>query len=143
MKIALGSDHAGFYLKEFVKNYLEDNGHEVVDFGAENGTESVDYPDFARKVAQNVANGEFDRGVLMCGSGIGMSIAANRFDGVRATLCEDEERTELARRHNNSNILVLPGRYLGTVKAARMVDIWLETDFDGGRHSRRVEKIDK
>jgi ribose 5-phosphate isomerase B len=79
----------------------------------------------------------------MCGSGIGMSIAANRFDGVRATLCEDEERTELARRHNNSNILVLPGRYLGTVKAARMVDIWLETDFDGGRHSRRVEKIDK
>lgn len=143
MKIAIGSDHAGFYLKAFVKDYLEDNGHEVVDFGAENGTESVDYPDFAQQVAQNVANGEFDRGILMCGSGIGMSIAANRFDGIRATLCEDEERTELARRHNNSNILVLPGRYLGTVKAAKMVDIWLETDFDGGRHSRRVEKIDK
>ena len=104
--------------------------------------ESVDYPDFAHKVSKDVALGKCERGILICGTGIGMSITANRMKGIRATLCEDEERAKLARAHNDSNVLVLSGRFTPPQRAKKIVDVWLATEFEGGRHSRRLEKID-
>jgi RpiB/LacA/LacB family sugar-phosphate isomerase len=140
LPLILGADHAGYELKEAVRGILRENGIPVTDVGT-NGAESVDYPDFARPVAEAVSSGRFPRGILVCGSGVGMSIAANRYPGVRAALCLDEETARLSRLHNDSNILVLAGRKTDPATAARIVRVWLETGFEGGRHEKRLGKI--
>jgi ribose 5-phosphate isomerase B len=137
MKIALASDHEGFELKQAIKLRLE-RVHEVMDLGTR-GKRAVDYPDFARRVAIRVARGECERGILICGTGIGMSIAANKFPGIRAALCRTQRDAELSRRHNDANVLVLPS--MKPSFALRLVDIWLRTGFEGGRHERRLRKI--
>ncbi len=140
MKIAIGSDHRGYEAKERIKAVIEGLGHTVLDRGAES-RESCDYPDLAFAVAGDVAEGRADRGILLCGTGLGMSIAANKVAGVRAALCHDELTTQLARRHNDANILCLPADLVGDALMRSMVETWLETDFEGGRHERRVNKI--
>ncbi len=141
MKIALGSDHAGFQLKEALKEYLCQKAIEISDVGT-HSADAVDYPDFGWAVARMVAAGMVDRGILICGSGIGMSIVANRVPGVRAALCTDEATARLSRLHNDANILVLAGRTTDITRARRILDVWLETDFEGGRHQKRLRKID-
>ncbi|MFZ5928462.1 MAG: ribose 5-phosphate isomerase B [Acidobacteriota bacterium] len=141
MKIALGADHAGFSLKEFLRRELEAAGHEVTDFGT-HSADSTDYPDYAHKVASAVAEGRCERGVLVCFTGEGMSISANRHKGVRAALAYNADVTELARRHNNANVLALGAKYLNPAQAWGWVQIFLETPFDGGRHERRVKKME-
>jgi len=141
MKIIIGSDHAGFPMKEKVKVFLQNRGIEVEDVGTHN-EESVDYTDFGKKVAREVSGGAFERGVLICGTGIGMSMVANRFQGVRAALANDLFSAVMSRRHNDSNILVMGGRLIGDTLALQLIDIWLETPFEGGRHQRRLEKMD-
>jgi ribose 5-phosphate isomerase B len=141
-RIVIGSDHAAFLLKETIKAYLLDKGYEVSDQGPEN-TDSVDYPDFGVRVAGSVASGKFDRGILMCGTGIGMSMVANRFPHVRAALCGDPFAAAMSRRHNNANILVMGGRMIGDVLALEIVKVWLETPFEGGRHQKRIDKFDQ
>ena len=141
MKIIIGSDHAGFSMKEKVKAFLQNRGIEVEDVGTHN-EESVDYTDFGKKVAREVSGGAFERGVLICGTGIGMSMVANRFQGVRAALANDLFSAVMSRRHNDSNILVMGGRLIGDTLALQLVDTWLETPFEGGRHQRRLEKMD-
>jgi ribose 5-phosphate isomerase B len=140
MKIALGADHAGFELKEKVKQHLESNGFEVQDEGTRS-TDSVDYPDFARAVGEDVVARRADRGILVCGSGIGMAIAANKVPGIRAANVSSENEAQLSRQHNDANVLAIGSRILGDVAAMAIVDIWLKTEFAGGRHQRRVEKI--
>ncbi len=140
MKIALACDHGGFRLKEVIKAYLEELGIEYVDYGAYS-EESVDYPDFAHKAAKGIVNGEADRGIFICGTGIGISIAANKVKGIRAALCYNIFAAEMSRRHNDANVLCLGGRVLGEELAKAIVKVWLETPFDGGRHERRVNKI--
>ena len=140
MKLAIGSDHGGFALKEAIKDYLLNNGYEVEDFGCFS-EESVDYPDFALKVAKAVSCGEFERGILICGTGIGISIAANKVKGVRAALCHDGLTARLAKQHNNANILCMGGRTTGVETAKDIVDNWLNSEFEGGRHLRRINKI--
>jgi ribose 5-phosphate isomerase B len=140
MKIAIGSDHAGFKLKEKVKEYLESTDNEVVDFGTYS-EESTDYPDYAHKVAEQVENGSIKRGVLICGSGNGISMAANKHKGIRAALCWIPEVAEMARLHNDANIISLPARYIDEESALKMVKIFLETEFEGGRHQKRIDKI--
>ena len=142
MRIAIGSDHRGFEAKRRLVSYLSDMGHEVTDVGA-NDNESIDYPDLAFPVATRVSSGQVDRGILICGSGIGMCIAANKVKGVRAAPCHDSITAEMSRRHNDANVLCLSADLLGEQLIDRMVRIWLETDFEGGRHARRVEKITK
>lgn len=142
MRIAVGSDHAGFELKTKVKAHLGELGHEVVDFGTE-GTERTDYPIYAHRVGRAVVDGNVERGIVMCGSGIGVSIAANKVRGVRAALVWDEETARLSRAHNDSNVLALGGRTMDHELSLRLVDIWLETAFDGGRHVRRVEMVEE
>lgn len=139
--VILGSDHAGFALKEKLKEALDRLGVPYEDVGT-NSEESVDYPDFAHQVAQAVASGRFPRGVLVCGTGIGVSIAANRHADVRAALVCDENQARLSREHNDANILALAGRTTDPELAERMLKIWLETPFAGGRHGRRVAKIE-
>jgi len=139
-KIPIGSDHAGYELKRDLVEYLRELGYEPEDMGTE-GTEAVDYPDIAGEVAGAVSRGERKRGVLICGTGIGMSIAANKFPGVRAALAMDEHLAEISRRHNDANILTLGGRVHQPEQARKILKIWLETGFDGGRHARRVGKI--
>ena len=139
-KIAIGSDHAGFEAKEKAKGELAALGVEVLDKGS-HSLDSVDYPDFGAAVARAVASGEVDRGVLVCGSGIGISIAANKIPGARAALCWNEETARLAREHNDANVLCFGSRFIEPEQAARMVRIFLETDFAGGRHTQRVEKL--
>ncbi|MBN2178566.1 MAG: ribose 5-phosphate isomerase B [Deltaproteobacteria bacterium] len=141
MKIAIGSDHAGFTLKEGVKKFLGQRDIEIADMGT-HSEESVDYPDFGMEVARLVSSGEITRGILICGSGVGMSIVANRFPGVRAALCLDRETAIMSRKHNDSNILVLAGRRSDIETAEAIVSAWLETEFEGGRHQRRLDKID-
>ncbi len=141
MKIAIGSDHRGFEAKKRIVLLLEQLGHEALDLGT-NGPESVDYPDFAIQVAKAVGEKRVDRGILICGTGIGMCIAANKVHGVRAAPCHDSITAEMSRRHNDANILCLSGDLLGEELIDRMVRIWLQTDFEGGRHARRVEKIE-
>ena len=141
MKIALASDHAGFRLKEKIKDHLISSDYNVTDFGTYNET-SVDYPDFGGKVAKEISEERYDRGILVCGSGIGMSIVANRNSGVRAALCVNVEMAKLARKHNNSNVLTLGARLLTENESLQIVDMWLTTAFDSGRHLRRIEKID-
>lgn len=140
MRIAVGSDHRGFELKERICTFLKSQGHDVTDVGA-SGDESVDYPDYAAVVAEQVGNGKLDRGILICGTGIGMAIAANKFPGVRAAPCNDEVTAEVSRRHNDLNILCLSADLLSPSMADRMVEVWVKTDFEGGRHARRLDKI--
>ncbi len=141
MKIALGSDHGGFELKEYLKQMLA-AGHELTDVGT-NGPESVDYPDYAIKVARLVAGGQVERGILICSTGIGMSVTANKVAGVRAALAFDLFAAQQSRRHVDANILVLGAQITGRGLAAEIVKVWLETPFEGGRHQRRVDKIRK
>ncbi len=141
MIVFIGSDHGGYEMKENIKVFLKELGVDVEDLGTYS-LSSCDYPDIAKNVAENVAkNGE--KGILICGSGIGMSIAANKIEGVRCALCHDAYTAEFARRHNNANIIAFGGRTTGLEIAKQMVKIFLFTDFDGGRHQRRVEKIEK
>ncbi len=140
MKVAIGSDHAGFEMKESLKEYVKSLGHEVEDFGAQS-CDPVDYPDIGYRVAKDVASGRFERGVLICGTGIGMSIVANKVPGVRAALAGDVESARLAREHNDANVLTLGARIIRLELARDIVRIFLETGFAGGRHARRVEKI--
>ncbi len=142
MHIALGSDHAGFALKELVLAYLRSSGHEVTDHGT-NSADSVDYPDFAHRVAADVAHGVADLGVVICGSGNGVNMAANKHAGVRSALAWEPAIAELARQHNNANVLALPARFISADIGLRTVDAFLAATFEGGRHQRRVEKIDK
>ncbi|AKI96490.1 ribose 5-phosphate isomerase B [Kosmotoga pacifica] len=142
MKIAIASDHAGYRLKENLIPYLRELGHQVEDLGTYS-EDSVDYPDFAARVARKVMSGTCDRGLLICGTGIGMSIAANKYKGVRAALCLFPEMAELARKHNDANVLVLAGRLTGFELAHWIVKTFFETEFEGGRHGRRVEKIER
>lgn len=139
--IIMGCDHAAFALKENLKQFIKENGIEVHDVGAHN-TDSVDYPDYAFKVAGEVSSGNFSRGILLCGTGIGMSIAANKFLHVRAALCNDLFSAIMSRRHNNSNVLVMGGRVIGDVLAREIVSAWLDTPFEGGRHQSRIDKFD-
>lgn len=141
MKIAIGSDHAGFELKEKIKQKLAASGIEVADQGTNNASESVDYPDFARAVGEAVAAGKVDKGILCCGSGIGMAITANKVPGIRAANVSTEAEAELSRQHNDANVLALGQRLLEPDYALTIVDKWLATKFSGGRHQQRVEKI--
>jgi ribose 5-phosphate isomerase B len=140
MKIAIGSDHRGFEAKTRILSVLHQLGHDVYDAGP-HGRDSVDYPDFAFEVAGAVSERRAERGILICGTGIGMCIAANKVRGVRAAPCHDGITAEMSRRHNDANVLCLSADLLGEELIDRMVRIWLETPFDGGRHARRVEKI--
>lgn len=142
MRIAIGSDHGGFHLKEHIKQCLQTKGIEVLDFGTFT-EESVDYPDIAEKVGQAVASGEPERGILICGTGIGISIAANKIHGIRAALCADVFSALMSREHNDANILCLGERTLGVGHAEMIVDTWLHGVFQGGRHACRTEKITK
>jgi ribose 5-phosphate isomerase B len=139
-KIAIGSDHAGFILKEKIKAYLNEKGYEVKDFGCYS-EERADYPDFAHPVAESVEKKENDLGVLMCGSGNGINMSANKHRSIRAALCWNEEIASLARLHNDANILSLPSRFISEEEAKKCVDTFLTTEFEGGRHSERVKKI--
>lgn len=140
MKVALGADHAGFQLKNEIVEALKSGGHEVKDFGCD-GPDSVDYPDFAERVARGVSAGSFDRGILVCGTGIGMCISANKFPNVRAALCHNLFTARLSREHNDANVLTLGERLIGAGLAKEIVKVWMETVFEGGRHARRVDKI--
>lgn len=140
MKIAMGSDHAGFALKAGVKKYLLEKGFEVEDFGT-HSEESMDFPDVAFPVAEAVAKGAYERGILICGTGGGMVICANKVPGVRAVLCDNDYTAEMSRAHNDANVLTLGGRVLKLDEAKRIVDTWFSTAFEGGRHTRRVDKV--
>ena len=139
-KLAIGADHAGYALKEEIRRALAAEGIAVEDLGA-HSTDSVDYPDFAQRVAEAVASGRVEGGVLVCGTGIGMGITANKIPGVRAAVCHDLDTARLAREHNDANVLCLGGRLLAPPAAIRIVQAWLGASFAGGRHERRIEKI--
>lgn len=139
-KIALGSDHAGFKLKVKVKEHLESRGIEVNDFGT-SSEESTDYPDYAHLVSNEIETGNIPMGILICGSGNGINMAANKHKGIRAALCWNREVAEMARLHNDANIISLPARYITVNEAIEMVDAFLSTDFEGGRHQKRIDKI--
>lgn len=138
--IAIGSDHGGYRLKEEIKKVLDNKGIPYQDFGT-HATDSVDYPDIAESVGQAVVTGTCDKGILICGTGIGISIAANKIKGIRAALCHDVYSAQMAREHNDANILALGERVVGVGLALAIVDKWLEADFAGGRHAERVKKI--
>jgi ribose 5-phosphate isomerase B len=140
MKISIGSDHRGYEAKQRIKALLLEMGMKMVDHGTDSG-ESCDYPDIGFAVAFDVSRGQADRGILLCGSGIGMSITANKVAGVRAALCHDELTAQMARRHNDANVLCLPADLVGDALMQSIVKVWLETEFEGGRHARRVGKI--
>ncbi len=140
LKIAIGSDHGGFKLKEEIKKMLQEKEYDFKDFGTFS-EESVDYPDIALEVARAVQDGSYDRGILICGTGIGIGIAANKLAGIRAALCHDTFSARASREHNNANILTMGERVIGPGLARDIVNVWLETGFAGGRHARRVEKI--
>ncbi|HEY4363879.1 MAG TPA: ribose 5-phosphate isomerase B [Bryobacteraceae bacterium] len=140
MKIALGADHAAFPLKNHLRDALRQDGHEVIDFGTDSA-DSTDYPDYAKPVAQSVASGAADRGILVCTTGMGMCIAANKVHGVRAALAMNADEVRLTRLHNNANVLTLGAKYTDDAAADELVRLFLETPFEGGRHQRRVDKI--
>lgn len=140
MKIGIGSDHGGFQLKEDIKRYFEEQNIEYVDYGT-NSTDSVDYPDYAKKVAEGVVNKDVDRAIVICGTGIGISIAANKVKGIRCALCGDTYSARMSMEHNNANILALGARILGVDLAIEIVSTWLDAKFQGGRHEKRVKKI--
>ncbi|PCJ85988.1 MAG: ribose 5-phosphate isomerase B [Flavobacteriales bacterium] len=140
MILAIGSDHAGFPLKKVLKKYLEEKGYQLKDFGADS-EDSVDYPDFAHILADAIEKSEAEMGVLMCGSGNGISMTANKHQGIRSALCWNREIAVLARQHNNANVLALPARFLSEEEAKEIVEAFLNEKFEGGRHKRRVNKI--
>ena len=142
MRIVLASDHAGFDLKEKIRAYLEEQGHEVLDVGC-HSCESVDYPVFGAKGLEKLLSGEAERGIFICGTGLGMTIMANRFPGVRAALCHDCYTARMCRLHNDANVLTMGGRVIGEALALEIVRIFLETPFEGGRHARRLELIEE
>ncbi len=139
-KIALAADHAGYEEKEKIKRTLDELGVEYVDMGTESA-DSVDYPDYAQKVGEAVSKGEFEQGLLVCGSGTGMAIAANKVKGVRAAVAWNEDIARLAREHNDANVLALPARFMSDEEAKKVVKAWFDADFEGGRHAKRVDKI--
>ncbi|NOU18177.1 MAG: ribose 5-phosphate isomerase B [Bacteroidales bacterium] len=139
-KIALGCDHAGYRTKESIKNYLEELGYSIWDFGT-HGEESVDYPDYIHPLAKSVENGEYDFGIIFCGSGNGVNIVANKYQGIRSALCWTDEIARLARQHNNANICAIPARFVDIQEVKKIVKTFIESVFEDGRHSRRVEKI--
>lgn len=141
-RIALAADHAGFDEKEKIKKTLDELGVEYEDLGTDS-SESVDYPDFAQQLGKKVASGEFEQGILVCGSGTGMAIAANKVKGVRAAVAWQPDIARLAREHNNANVLALPGRFTTEEEAAEIVKAWFAADFEGGRHERRVSKLEE
>lgn len=138
--IAVGCDHGGLELKVEIVRFLKNRGIEIKDYGVFS-PDSVDYPDIGKEVARAVSKKEYDRGILVCGAGIGMSIVANKYPGVRAALCHDDYTAKMSREHNDANILVMGGRILEVEKAIEAVNIWLDTEFTGGRHKKRIEKI--
>ena len=140
-KIVIGSDHAAYTLKEHLKAWLTRAGTQVTDVGA-SSTDSVDYPDIAAKVAARILKKEFDKGILLCGTGLGVCYAANRFKGIRAALCANVETAIMASSHNNANVLCLGGRVLKDEEAEKITEAWLTTPFEGGRHQRRIDKLD-
>ncbi|CAI8295825.1 MAG: Ribose-5-phosphate isomerase B [Flavobacteriia bacterium] len=140
MKIAIGSDHAGFELKEILSDHIKNSGHSIEDFGCY-GPERADYPDHAHPLAQSVQQGQNERGVVICGSGNGINMTVNKYKGVRSALCWDPELAEMARAHNDANVLALPARYISVEKAMECLVAFLNTPFEGGRHEKRVEKI--
>lgn len=142
MKLVIGSDHAGFSLKEIIKDHLMKNGHEVLDFGPFS-TESVDYPDYATMVCNGVLDKKGELGILICGTGIGMSMAANKVKGIRAALCHDVFSAHATKAHNNANVLCMGERIIGPGLAMMITDEFVKTEFEGGRHQRRVDKICK
>ncbi|OIP92679.1 MAG: ribose 5-phosphate isomerase B [Syntrophaceae bacterium CG2_30_49_12] len=139
-RIIIGSDHAGYHLKETIKQYLAEMGHEITDVGT-HCMDDTDYPDFGIMVSKRVSSGEFTRGILICGSGVGMTIVANKFPSVRAVLCLDEDTARMSRLHNDTNVLVLAGRRTDIERAKTITGTWLKTAFEGGRHQRRLDKI--
>ncbi len=141
-KIAVGSDHGGFNLKNKIIKFLEEKGHEVKDYGTYS-TDSCDYPVYAKAVAKSVASGENEKGIIVCGSGIGVSIAANKVKGVRAALCHESHSAMLSRLHNNANVLCLGERITGESLALDIVDVWLKSEYEGGRHQRRIDMLDE
>ena len=141
-KIAIASDHGGFELKETVIAHLLNDGWEIDDLGPSNES-SVDYPDYGIKLAEIITNKKVERGIIICGTGVGMSIVVNRFPGIRGTLCSDVYTAKMCRKHNDSNILIMGGRVIGEGLASEIVDTWLNTTFEGGRHQRRLDKINK
>lgn len=140
MKIVLGSDHGGFELKEALKDFFTKREIAIEDLGNE-GLASVDYPDYAARVAESISNGSADAGVLICGTGLGMCIAANKFKGVRAVVLSDKYSAEMAKAHNNANVVCLGGRVKSVKEAEELLAVWLDTDYEGGRHDRRLKKI--
>ena len=140
MSIAIGSDHAGYQLKSEIIEHLQKAGHIYKDYGCYS-SDRVDYPDFANEVAEAVSSRQFDMGIVICGTGIGVSITANKKSGIRAALCCSEYMAEMARKHNNANVLALGGRTTPPERAVQIVDIFIKTDFEGGRHARRIQKI--
>lgn len=140
MKIAVASDHRGVDTKAKILDMIRSHGHESFDYGP-NGGDSVDYPDFASKVAEAVSHQKIDRGILICGTGIGMCIVANKYNGVRAAGISDQVTSELSRRHNDANVMCLSADLIGAQSLDRIIEVWLKTEFEGGRHQRRVEKI--
>ncbi len=140
MKLAIGADHAGYYLKEQIKEFLKSKNIDFKDYGTFK-IESCDYPEYAYKVGQAVVNGEADLGILICGTGIGMSITANKIKGIRAALVYDEQTAKLSRQHNDANVLCMGGRLTPEEEAKKIVDIWLNTSFEGGRHEKRIKLI--
>ena len=140
MKIAIGADHGGFELKQVLVAMLSDMGHEVIDLGTDSAA-SVDYPDFSDQVCSQVLDGKAQFGILVCGTGIGMSMAANKYRGIRAALCDNEYSARMSREHNNANVLCLGDRVLGKGLAESIVEAWLSASFEGGRHQRRVDKF--
>lgn len=141
LNIAIGADHGGFALKELIKEFLSNNGYSFKDFGVYN-SERVDYPVIAKEIANNVAEGKFDRGIIICGSGLGVAISANKIKGIRAVTCHDTYSSKMSRAHNDANILTMGGRVIGADLAFDVVKIWLETEFEGGRHKSRVDMIE-
>ncbi len=142
MVIAIAADHGGFQLKTVLKKHLAGRGFEVFDLGTDS-EESVDYPEFGKACAEAVASGKAGRGIVVCGTGIGISIAANKVKGIRCSLCTSVKMAELARKHNDANVLALGGRTTTDEEAIRITDVWLDTEFEAGRHRRRVEKLNK
>jgi ribose 5-phosphate isomerase B len=142
LKIAIGSDHAGYDLKTAVAAWLLEHDHQVVDLGTDSGSARVDYPDFARAVAEAVVRGDCERGIAICGTGLGVCMTANKVVGIRAALCTDSYMARMSRQHNDANVLCLGQRVLGVGLALDIVKVWLETGFEGGRHAQRLAKLD-
>jgi len=140
MKIAIASDHAGFNMKEHIINYLKEKGYELIDYGAKSA-ESVDYPDYGHPMAEAVENGSCSVGISLCGSGNGINMTTNKHQGIRGALCWNREISILARKHNDANICSIPARFLDSEQAEEIVDVFLNTEYEGGRHQRRIEKI--